>query len=405
MRIHTVENGENIFSIARKYAIPPTKIIEHNELSEPDRLTRGQRLLILTPTRTHTTRGGDTLDSLAIRYSVSEDALLAANPHLLGERRCYPGKILSVKYDLPRYGVGIGNGFYFEGCSRERLMTMLPYISYLTVSAGKWERGTLGLKFKTRELTELSRKAGKLPILRIFAKEGREDFFKAADRFIEEIPDKIISEGFSGISLAAFSAAEDGESYADFLIRLKRAMMERDLTLSVELDANRELRPYSRFADIADTVTLNYEKCFMKDIPSFAEAEARVLSEYAELSAPERSFIELPAFAYSDGDEISKRDAELLARKTGAEILYDPERMVCHFAYNKYSAGKRRRVSVSYPSLENVAAQLDLIGRLGYMGVSFDIMRTPLEYVLCFYAAFNRTGVTLNSKKEGCLRE
>ena len=136
MRIHTVENGENIFSIARKYAIPPTKIIEHNELSEPDRLTRGQRLLILTPTRTHTTRGGDTLDSLAIRYSVSEDALLAANPHLLGERRCYPGKILSVKYDLPRYGVGIGNGFYFEGCSRERLMTM-PEVEELYRKMGK----------------------------------------------------------------------------------------------------------------------------------------------------------------------------------------------------------------------------------------------------------------------------
>ena len=64
MIIHTVSQGETIFKIARKYSVQPTKIIEDNGL-EGDRLTTGQELLILTPTRTVTVRGGDTLASLA----------------------------------------------------------------------------------------------------------------------------------------------------------------------------------------------------------------------------------------------------------------------------------------------------------------------------------------------------
>ncbi len=405
MRIHTVVGGETVFTIARKYAIPPTKIIEHNELSEPDRLTPGQKLLILTPTRTHTVRGGETLESLALRFSVSEDSLLAANPGLLGDEKCYPGKILSIKYDMPRYGLGLGNGFFYEGCSRERLMMLMPYMSYLTVSAGRWERGSLSLRFKTQELSRLAISKGKLPLLRVFSHECADDFMRSRGRFISEVPKELIKLGFRGISLAAFGASDDPERYSEFLIEFKRALMEHDMTLSLELDANKDLRPYSQLSEIADFVTLNYEKCFMKNIPSFENAEARVLSEYAEYAAPERSFVELPSFAYSMNEELSKRDAELLARRTGEEILYDPEAMICHFSYNKYSAGTRRRITVSYPSLENVAARLDMLGRLGYMGVSFDIMRVPLEYLLSFYASFGRTGVMLTDKKEGCLRE
>ena len=60
MKIHRVKEGDSVYSIAREYAVMPTKIIEANELLTPDVLTVGEELLILTPTRTHTVRGGET---------------------------------------------------------------------------------------------------------------------------------------------------------------------------------------------------------------------------------------------------------------------------------------------------------------------------------------------------------
>ena len=319
MKIHTARSGESIFTIARKYAIPPTKIIEHNELSEPDRLIPGQKLLILTPTRTHTTRGSDTVESIAKRYNVSKDSLFAANPGLLGEEKCATGKVLSIKYDTPRYGLGIGNGFFYEGCTIERLTTLLPYMSYLTVSLGRWERGALKLKFKAENIVSLAHSMNKTPLLRVFAPECAEDFLISSEKFISAIPKAAKELGFGGISLAAFSLVEKNAS-VDFLINLKKELLEYDMLLALELDLNKSSEVYHDLSEIADIVTLSYEKCFMKNIPSFRESELRTFSEYAERSAPERGFIDLPAFAYSENEEISKRDAELIARRAGEEI-------------------------------------------------------------------------------------
>ena len=46
MIIHTVKTGDTVFNIARKYGVAPHKIIENNELLNPDRLTVGEKLLI-----------------------------------------------------------------------------------------------------------------------------------------------------------------------------------------------------------------------------------------------------------------------------------------------------------------------------------------------------------------------
>ena len=65
MTIYTVKSGDSIYSIAREYGVPSSRIITDNFLTNPGRLVVGQDLVILFPTQTHTVRGGDTLDSIA----------------------------------------------------------------------------------------------------------------------------------------------------------------------------------------------------------------------------------------------------------------------------------------------------------------------------------------------------
>lgn len=405
MRIHTVAEGDTVFNIGRKYAIPPSKIIEHNGLTEPDRLIKGQKLAIFTPTRTYTVRGGDSLENIAIRFETDIDSLLAANPSLSGQNRCYPGQILSIKFDAPEFGTGISNGIYYEGCSKDRFLGAIPYLSYLTVSAARWEGGALRRKFKTSELTSFANEKGKIPLLRIFAPEDEKIFFEHSEELINNLPDYLLKESFGGVCLAAFSAARNQKKYAEFLLELKRQLMDYDLLLFVELDGNSDSLPTPELSSVPDGISLNYEKCHLEEIPSFKEAEAAFMTDYAENLAPEKTLIDLPSFAYSENCEIPRRDAEILARKKGEHILYDKDAMVSYFSYNKYSFGKKTRTKVVFPSLENICERMKLTGKLGYMGISFDIMRVPTEFLMMFHTMFRGNGMNLNVPKTSCRGE
>ena len=57
MTVYTVESGDSVYSIARKFGVPASRIVTDNELSNPSRLIVGQSIVILYPTETYTVRG------------------------------------------------------------------------------------------------------------------------------------------------------------------------------------------------------------------------------------------------------------------------------------------------------------------------------------------------------------
>ena len=91
MRIHTVQRGDSVYSIARQYGVPASRIITDNMLMNPGQLVVGQDLVILFPTITHTVRGGDTLSGIADLYGVSLLTLYRNNPQLGGMPGIFPG--------------------------------------------------------------------------------------------------------------------------------------------------------------------------------------------------------------------------------------------------------------------------------------------------------------------------
>ena len=121
MTLHTVTEADTLFKIARRYGSSPMKIIEDNDLRSPDELTVGEQLLILSPTRTYTVRGGDTLDRIARTFGVKRNALIAANPSLGGTDRLYPGQILAIRYDAPSSGLSAVNGYIYRDTEPDAL--------------------------------------------------------------------------------------------------------------------------------------------------------------------------------------------------------------------------------------------------------------------------------------------
>jgi LysM repeat protein len=85
---HPVEAGETLISIASKYGITTEALLAANNIRDPANLEVGQDLLIppkdglRVPVVPHTVAAGDTLLSIAAKYGSSVKKILAANPQL-----------------------------------------------------------------------------------------------------------------------------------------------------------------------------------------------------------------------------------------------------------------------------------------------------------------------------------
>lgn len=398
MLIHTVKGGDTVFKIARAYSTSPMKIIENNAIESPDLLTVGEELLVLTPTRTYTVRGADTLAKIARRFGVKKNTLLANNPYLCGEDRTYPGEILAIKYDTPTLGAIASNGYCFRGYDKERLMRALPYLTYLTVGCGILESGRLGFTFDDSEVLRLGKEAGKILLLRIFDKSG--DIYESAEAqnaFMTLAIDTAKRRGYDGITLAMGKSGDARQKeQARFLLEMRKRLLGCDLILFNEIDKDTP----SEISELGDGNIFLYDKCAMDDIPSFEVGEREAFTSYANTSESAKTFIDLPSFACSSGEIMEMDEARRLARRRRAEITLDEQTLMQSFDYTKYSSGHPKRCRVIYDSLKNIKAKLELVGELGFMGVSFDTSRVSVPTLMMLQTMFAHQEAYLSNYDE-----
>ena len=117
MYIHTVKEGETVYSIAEKYGVSPSKIIENNLIAQPSKLIVGEELLILVPTRTYSVRNGDSLEEVCKRFAISKEDIRKNNPYLVGRDKLFAEEILAIKYPPQKRGLALLNGYVYKGCS------------------------------------------------------------------------------------------------------------------------------------------------------------------------------------------------------------------------------------------------------------------------------------------------
>lgn len=98
---HTVIKGETLYSIARLYGVRPDSVMKWNKLSTPE-IKPGQELRVKAPVqriptetpKTCTVQPGETLYQISRRYGVSVDALKTANR--LSGNDIRPGMVLTI---------------------------------------------------------------------------------------------------------------------------------------------------------------------------------------------------------------------------------------------------------------------------------------------------------------------
>lgn len=100
---HTMQKGETLYSIAKKYNIPYESLAAANGISDPTKLKIGTVLVIPS---VHLVSKGETLYGIARLYSVSLDELLTANK-LAASYVLKPGDILVIPGGKPDTGTTV----------------------------------------------------------------------------------------------------------------------------------------------------------------------------------------------------------------------------------------------------------------------------------------------------------
>ncbi len=73
---HTLQKGETLYQVARRYRVPLGLLVQVNKVQDPSRVPAGT---VLKVPRVHVVGRGETLYGIARRYGVSLDTLIAVN--------------------------------------------------------------------------------------------------------------------------------------------------------------------------------------------------------------------------------------------------------------------------------------------------------------------------------------
>ena len=390
MRIHRVRQGEGTADIAKEYGIEESILRKNNEIYEGDRLSEGEELLILTPTRTYTTREGDSLSRIAIRFGTPMGELMRMNPHLISDE-IGAGEVIAVRRDERPYGMGAANGVYYRGCPMWKLRRALPYTTYITVGSGIYENGRCYESFDGGEVVEIALENGKLPLLRVYNKSGGVSAKNAEERgeYIDKLIYTALKGGYKGIVLGG---GTPHEGYEELLVELRGRMIGLDLILISEITPESP----DFVSDFSDGAILGIDKCGANCQLSFNECERCAMEKFADQCESTKTFIEIPVFGYQEGGGfVEVGEAISDARRHGAVTEYDEARKILSFP------GKKRG-RAEYNALSNIVERLHLLSEFGYMGISFDIGRCPISYLLAYDSLFKSVGYANVERKVRC---
>lgn len=375
MKIHTVKKGDTIGKIAEEYGITEEHLREINGIVRTD-VTVGEDLLILCPTRTHTARSDDTIERICLRYRIRKSDILALNPKIDGEK-IKAGKTIVLKYDERTHGMAVTNGYIYKGCSEDDLKRALPFMTYATFVCRTKKGNALDPIFCEDALLETVLQNGKIPLIKVYGdSEFNEKNEDEALSFYDSVIKHAKEKGYRGIVLNSVPYSNSAEFYSSLLMKLRKRMIGSDLILITECDDKTPII----FNDLSDGSVLTYSKLWDSNIPSFDDGEKKIISDFACEGESTKTFIELPAFARLGNSFIDITHARALARASRAEIRTSDETLLSEFETPK---GK-----CYYPSLKNEKAVLELLSKYGYMGMSFDVMRTPTAYIMMYNAMF-----------------
>lgn len=228
MDIYVVQQGDTINSVADKYGVDVTKLIQDNGIENPNDLVIGQTIVITYPIQTYTVQEGDTLTGIAASNNVPLMQLLRNNPGLCNQEYLYPGETINISYNTK--GKIITNGFTYPYIKKEILLQALPNLTYLSIfNYRSTAEGEIVAYFDDTELINMAKSFGVIPLMMTttLTPQGQPNIQAAfsilqnveyQNRYIDNLLAILKEKGFYGINIIFnFMTSETQVLYDDFL--------------------------------------------------------------------------------------------------------------------------------------------------------------------------------------------
>ena len=409
MKIHVVKPGDNIYSIAQMYNVSPQKIIQDNELKDPNNLVVGETLVIRSPDNVYVVKPMDTLQKIANMNNTTTIELLQNNPYISNTSVIYPGEEVVINYkDEPKRGDIEVIGYAYPNIDRKVLFKTLPYLTYLTLfTYGITNDGEL-IGIDDDDLIQIARNYGVAPLMLIstlteegtFSNELAHRILNDQDvqnNLINNILETMKAKKYYGLDVDfEYILPEDRDKYVSFIKNLTDRLNAEGFkvltalatkTSSTQEGLLYEAHDYKKLGDVSNKVLLmTYEWGYTYG-PPMAVAPADKVKEVLDYAVteidPSKIYMGIPNYGYdftlpyekgkSKADSVSNVEAVDLAKKVKGEIQFDDISKAPYYIYYD-SNGKQHRVW--FEDARSIMDKLDLYSDYDFSGVGYwNIMR------------------------------
>ncbi len=232
MQIHVVQQGDTIETIAATYGISEELLLRDNDISFDTKLVIGQCLVVAIPLETYVVQINDTLEKIAEAHNITVMDLLRNNPILAEREYIYPGETLILRYDNAAGKMTI-HGNVFPFVDPIVLRKTLPYLTYLSViNYTATNQGEIISYFDDTALIEEIKAYGVMPLMLLttLTLQGNANIRVAYDLLLNEefqrkqinnILNILRTKGYYGINISfQYISVSTLKAYEEYLSKL-----------------------------------------------------------------------------------------------------------------------------------------------------------------------------------------
>ncbi len=412
--IVTVNEGDTLYSLSKEYNVNTKKIKADNGLSD-DLLLVGQSLVIDVPQRLYVTQNNDLAQDVALSFDVSLRELYQNNFFLGGRENVASGDEVVISYkEVPSVGKIIG-GYAYDFINIDRLYSVVNYLTYIMpFTYGFTNEGKLVVP--NDDYIIRTAKDNGTRVLMHISTLGENDNFDSAlfgrvykneaarQNLLDNIISQVLNNDYDGVDVDfEYLPAEQKQNYVDFTRELSQRLHALSKILVIAFPPKTsddqegllyEGIDYRGLGENADYVLVMAYEYGYRFGPPMAVAPVnqirRVLDYTVTRVANEKILLGMSNYGYdwtlpyvrgeSDAPSLSPVGAVELAKKHGAEIMFDE---MAQAPYFYYTDSQNREHIVYFEDAKSYEAKINLILEYNLAGgFIWEVMReNPSGYV------------------------
>jgi spore germination protein len=412
MKIHIVQPGETVQSIAALYGVSSQRLIFDNQLTDLPYLPVGMSILVLNPSLVHTVKEGETATEIAAMYGLSERKLYQNNPYLLNREYLISGQNLVIQYEGQEeqklYVIGYAYPFIQKDILREALLYLdeLLVFSYGFTTNGEllppqipedWMI-QLAWQMNVRPILVLTPFCDQRTFNNQLVKQVSENW-EVQQNLIQNLLETVREKGYAGVDVDfEYILPEDREGYVAFVERLREVMNQEDYQVSVALAPKTseeqkgllyEGMDYGPLGASANQVFLmTYEWGYMYGPPMAIAPlnKVRQVLDYAITVIPrDKILMGIPNYAYdwrlpfergvSQAEIIGNIEALRRAAISGAPIQYDNVAQSPWYSYLQNGAAHQ----VWFEDVRSIEAKVRTAIAYEFLGIGYWNLMKPFR--------------------------